>query len=143
MPAQPIEPSCRPLRSHTATEQHDFKPLQASLPQRSNRTHDFLFQREPAANPYLFLMSQIVCGLDGIERNLTPSSPANEPYTADAPGLPRSLIEAVSALRKDSLFRAQLGDLFVDYILTLKEFEISRFLSEVTDWEQKEYFDLF
>ena len=32
------------------------------------------------------------------------------------------------------------GDGFVDYCVRLKEFEIGRFLSAVTDWEQREYF---
>ena len=98
---------------------------------------------EPAANPYLFIMSQIVCGLDGIERGLEPSEPTDEPYTTTAKRLPQSLMDALSALRKDSLFRSQLGDQFIEYLLTIKEFEVSRFLSEVTDWEQREYFELF
>ena len=98
---------------------------------------------EPAANPYLFIASQIISGLDGIEREMEPPTPADEPYTAEAPELPASLMAALEVLRQDSLFREQLGDLFVDYILKLKAFEISRFLSEVTDWEQREYFELF
>lgn len=98
---------------------------------------------EPAANPYLFIMSQIVSGLDGIERQLQAPPPSTEPYTSAAKQLPRSLFDAVTALRQDPLFREQLGDLFVDYILDLKEFELSRFLAEVTDWEQREYFELF
>ena len=32
---------------------------------------------------------------------------------------------------------------FVDYIITLKEAEIARYLSDVTDWEHREYFELF
>ena len=35
------------------------------------------------------------------------------------------------------------GRNFVDYYLRIKEAEIARFQSEVTDWEQKEYFDLY
>ncbi len=98
---------------------------------------------EPAANPYLFLTSQIVSGLDGVERQLEPSTPADEPYTTEAEKLPASLMEACQALRQNQAFATALGQQFVDYILTLKEFEISRFLSEVTDWEQREYFGLF
>lgn len=98
---------------------------------------------EPAANPYLFIMSQIVCGLDGIEKQLEPSTLTDEPYTTEAKRLPQSLMDALSALRQDSLFRSQVGDQFIDYFLTIKEFEVSRFLSEVTDWEQREYFELF
>ncbi len=98
---------------------------------------------EPAANPYLYLASQIHSGLDGIERSLEPPPPDDSPYASDAPRLPGSLMEALAALRTSALFRSALGDEFVDYILTVKEAEVSRFLSEVTDWEQREYFEIF
>ena len=52
-------------------------------------------------------------------------------------------MEALYALREDKLFRDQMGTRFVDYILTLKEAEVSRFFSEVTDWEHREYFAVF
>jgi glutamine synthetase len=52
-------------------------------------------------------------------------------------------MDSLSALRASELFRSELGDDFIDYILTLKEAEVSRFLSEVTDWEQREYFEIF
>ena len=98
---------------------------------------------EPAANPYLYMASQIIAGLDGIEQGREPEDPAETPYDTQATALPRSLMEAVTALRDDSLFRDVLGDQFVEYILALKEAEIAHFLSEVTDWEHREYFELF
>lgn len=98
---------------------------------------------EPAANPYLYLASQVHAGLDGIRRKLTPATPADAPYAADAEKLPGSLMAAVEALRSSTFFRSALGDQFVDYILTIKDAEIARFLSEVTDWEQREYFEIF
>ena len=98
---------------------------------------------EPAANPYLYMASQIVCGLDGIERRLIPGPSADMPYEAHAPALPRSLAEALAALKEDAVLRAGLGEFFVDYYLKLKQAEIDRFQSEVTDWEQREYFSLF
>ena len=52
------------------------------------------------------------------------------------------LLEAIAALRESACFRAAFGDAFVDYFVQLKEFEIGRFLSDVTDWEQREYFEL-
>ena len=55
----------------------------------------------------------------------------------------RSLAEAVEALRASACFRAALGDGFVDYYAHIKEFEIARFQAEVTEWEHKEYFELF
>lgn len=99
---------------------------------------------EPAANPYLYFASQIVSGMDGMARQLEPPAPVDTPYDATAPKLPASLLDAVAALRGSALFRRELGDRFVDYLLTIKEFELRRFLSEeVTDWEQREYFELF
>ena len=98
---------------------------------------------EPAANPYLYMASQIVCGLDGLDRKLDPGPSADTPYEAKAPLLPRSLGDALAALHEDTALRAGLGDFFVDYYLRLKQAEIDRFNLEVSDWEQREYFSLF
>jgi glutamine synthetase len=98
---------------------------------------------EPAANPYLYMASQIHAGLDGVARALDPGKPVDTPYETDAPMLPKSLMEALAALRENALYREVLGKRFVDYIVTLKEAEIARYLSDVTDWEHREYFDIF
>jgi len=98
---------------------------------------------EPAANPYLYMASQIVCGLDGLELKLDPGPSADTPYEAKAPLLPRSLGEALAALNESAVLRSGLGDFFVDYYLHLKQAEIARFELEVSDWEQREYFSLF
>jgi glutamine synthetase len=98
---------------------------------------------EPAANPYLYVASQALSGLDGIEQRRSPGPPVDEPYRTKAPPLPDSLADAVDALVASAFFRAQLGDRFVDYIAAIKRAEISRFNRSVTDWEQREYFDIF
>ena len=98
---------------------------------------------EPAANPYLYMASQVVSGLDGIRRQLDPGPSADMPYDTQAPALPRSLGEALEALRGDQVLRDGFGDFFVDYYLKLKQAEIDRFNLEVSDWEQREYFSLF
>ena len=82
---------------------------------------------EPAANPYLYILSQIVAGLDGIEHKLDPGPPDDDPYNAKRPMLPTSLPAALDALEKEPLFRAQLGEVFVDYYLKLKRNEAGRF----------------
>jgi glutamine synthetase len=110
---------------------------------------------EPAANPYLYILAQIVAGHAGIEAEsvLPPSS--DEPYAADRPMLPKSLPEALDALDNDLLFRRTLGDTFVDYFVRLKRTEAGRYLRSLEDsasstpadepsaWEQNEYFDFF
>jgi glutamine synthetase len=98
---------------------------------------------EPAANPYLYLASQIYAGIDGIERGLEPGPPAERPYDTPADPLPRSLGDAIAALRADAFFRERFGAEMIDYLVTLKEAELARFHGEVTDWEQREYFEMF
>ena len=98
---------------------------------------------EPAANPYLYLSSQILSGLDGIENKAVAPPPVEEPYNSDSERLPLSLFEALAAFRDSSFYRAAFGDAFVDYLTTIKQAELNRFLSEVTDWEQREYFEMF
>jgi glutamine synthetase len=98
---------------------------------------------DSAANPYLYIASQVACGLDGLRRGLEPPAPSLEPYAASATPLPRSLMDAVTELRQDKFFREAFGDVFVDYLLRIKDFEIGRFLQHVTDWEHQEYFEMY
>jgi glutamine synthetase len=105
---------------------------------------------EPAANPYLYVASQIYSGLDGIARRLDPGPSADTPYEVAAPLLPKNLNEALTALRSDEALRTGFGANFVDYYLHIKAAEFERFQKEagderadVTSWEQKEYLDLF
>lgn len=107
---------------------------------------------EPAANPYLYIMAQIVTGLAGIESSaiLPPSS--DEPYAAERALLPKSLPDALDVLDAEPLFRRTLGDTFVDYFVKLKRTEAGRYQTslqgaspgdEPSEWEQNEYFDFF
>jgi glutamine synthetase len=98
---------------------------------------------EPAANPYLYMAAQIVTGLDGVERMLDPGPSSDTPYESKAPHLPKSLEEAIGALRRDSCLSDGFGQGFVDYYIRLKEAEIARYHAEVSEWEQREYFELF
>jgi glutamine synthetase len=107
---------------------------------------------EPAANPYLYILAQIVTGLAGIETSAALPPSSDEPYTAERPLLPKSLSEALDALDTEPLFRRALGDTFVDYFVKLKRSEVGRYQSslegapsgdEPSEWEQNEYFDFF
>jgi glutamine synthetase len=116
---------------------------------------------EPAANPYLYMASNIAAGLDGISRDLALPAPVDaDPYVVDARRLPASLAEAVDALEGDNFYRKAFGDAFIDYLVTLKRAEIKRYeahLTElasagtpvadphgtVTDWETREYFEFY
>jgi glutamine synthetase len=98
---------------------------------------------EPAANPYLYMASQLLFGLDGIAQQRDPGPPADTPYETKAEALPRSLAEAVAALEGNAVAREGFGAGFVDYYCRIKRAEIARFEAEVSEWEQREYFDLF
>jgi glutamine synthetase len=98
---------------------------------------------EPAANPYLCMAAQVLSGLDGLTRKLDPGPSADAPYETEAEKLPASLAEALAALRADACFAEGFGAPFIDYFARIKEAEIARFQAEVTEWEQREYFDLF
>ncbi|MFD5809134.1 glutamine synthetase family protein [Rhodococcus aetherivorans] len=111
---------------------------------------------EPAANPYLYIAAQAAAGLDGIKNKTEPGAPSVDPYAADVPRLPTSLKEGLAALGASRFYREAFGDRFVDYLVTMKSSEVSRYeahLAEqpdpqgyaetVTEWEHREYFELF
>ena len=110
---------------------------------------------EPAANPYLYLASQVMAGLEGIQTKCDPGFPSREAYNEDREPLPLNLMEAVEALKNDSLYSSKMGELFINYIVRMKENEYTRYErfvqnhnienpnDIVTEWEQKEYFEIF
>jgi glutamine synthetase len=99
---------------------------------------------EPAANPYFYVAANLAAGLDGLRRELTPPPMSGaDPYAADAPKLPTSLWEAVDHLAADTFFPEVFGENFVRFVTAMKRNEVGRFLSEVTDWEMREYFEFF
>lgn len=98
---------------------------------------------EPTANPYLYIASQLMAGRSGMRSKMAPGEPARGAYTSDRPLLPRSLMEAVAAFADDEVLKTELGAQFHGYMMMLKNFEINRFLSTVTDWEQNEYFEIY
>jgi glutamine synthetase len=98
---------------------------------------------EPAANPYLYLASQLATGLAGIEAAREPPPPVDTPYQAEADMLPRSLGAALEALRKGTVLRKAFGSEFIEHYLLIKAAELRRYESHITDWEMKEYFDVF
>lgn len=98
---------------------------------------------ESAANPYLYIASQILSGLDGIDSPGALPEVTEAPYETDAARLPINILEAIEAFDRSAFYREVLGEAFVDYLVHLKRAEVGRFFESVTDWEQKEYFDLF
>ncbi len=99
---------------------------------------------DSAANPYLYVASQMLAGLAGLEAKEPPPLPTTAPYDETAgPRLPRTLGEAIDSFETSVLYRATLGTEFVEYLVGLKRAEWDRYLGAVTDWEQNEYLELF
>jgi len=98
---------------------------------------------EPAANPYLYLASQLATGLTGVAAAQEPPPPVDAPYEAEAPMLPTNLGMALDALTAGHVLREAFGDEFIDYYAMIKRAELRRYEAYVTDWEMKEYFDVF
>lgn len=107
---------------------------------------------EPAANPYLYLASQVFSGLDGIRRSLNPGTPQDTPYLSDLPTLPVNLSLALDALEGSKFLKDRYGEDFCKYWLTLHRNEWNRFIEAgsnidmqvepVSEWEHREYFEL-
>jgi glutamine synthetase len=97
---------------------------------------------EPAANPYLYLASQIHAGLDGIARRLTAPPATDAPYSSVAPKLPTSLGEALESLRGDTMMASAFGQTFIDYFVRVKESELLRWeqAQDKDEFERLEYF---
>ena len=106
-----------------------------------------LEHRLPGAdtNPYISLAAILAAGLDGIRRKIEPTPPLQnqDGYTSDFEPLPFSLGEALYDLKKDTFFKEILGESFMNDNLTLRQAEWDRYRLHVTDWELKEYLDIF
>ena len=139
--------NANPLAPKRAVWSHDNKAAMCRLVggPGDGATHIENRSGEPAANPYLFMATQIFAGLDGMSNAIDPGEPLNDdPYgQAGTELLPASLMDSVDALDKSVMFRSALGDDVVDHFLAMKRHEIGRFLSHVTDWEHREYFEVF
>ncbi len=107
--------------------------------------------RVPGAdnNPYLMMAGIYAAGLDGIRQRIEPvgfiqGEDANA--RADLAPLPRSLAEGLAALKADTALVNVLGEDFVSSYLALKGSEVARFeefLDQTTEWEVREYLELF
>jgi len=98
---------------------------------------------DSSVNPYYALSAQMLSGLDGVDRNLSPPPPLIDPYDCDAQKLPGNLITAIQAFESSALYRHYLGDEFVEYLAHLKGAEWDAYLAAVSEWEQREYFTAF
>ncbi len=100
---------------------------------------------EPAANPYLYIASQIFAGLDGLRGKRSAPTATAAPYSDTAQKLPGSLADALAALQADAVFAHAehgFGAAFLNYYQRIKQSEIDRYTlaEDRIDWQRREYF---
>ncbi len=106
---------------------------------------------EPCANPYLAIAAQLDAGLAGISSGLSAERSPDKP-------LPSSLADALGSFSGSRTAETLLGAPLKACLTKLKASEVARFATwraeqqasgapmpagQVTDWEQREYFDVF
>jgi glutamine synthetase len=116
---------------------------------------------EPAANPYLYMASQIHAGLHGIEQQLTPGPSTDSPYTTHTSNnnevddtaaldtthtlthhIPSNLQVALQALQSDTVMCDGFSEAFVHYYARIKASEYQRFeaAQDRDEFQRREYF---
>lgn len=96
-----------------------------------------------SANPYLAIAAVLAAGLDGIEKKIDPGEPAPDDVYGAEPGTLEPvtfwLQDALEDFKADTVLCDALGAEMVQAFVALKEHEIERFRTSVTDWEFNEY----
>ncbi len=129
---------------------HNNRSAQFRLPQNryciENRAADMMM------NVYLALAMTVSAAVEGIEKKIHPGEPTDQDLyqMTDAEfkklgirQLPKNLLQAIEALKKDKLSDEILGSVMKKSYLLYKNDEWERYHQAVTDWEVKEYLRLF
>jgi len=129
---------------------HNNRSAQFRLPQSryciENRAADMCM------NVYLSLAMTLGAAVEGITAKTDPGPPTDRDLYAMTDAefkelgirrLPRNLMEATEALRKDELAKRILGPVMLNSYLAYKVDEWERYHQTVTDWEVEEYLRLY
>ncbi len=89
------------------------------------------------ANPYVALAATLACGYLGIINRIEPAAECKgDAYLGDFQ-LPRSLGEALAALRDEKDLAAVLGADFITVYTEVKEIEYAEFMKVISPWERE------
>jgi glutamine synthetase len=141
------------VNAYKRRQPYSFAPINATL-SGDNRTVAIrvlastasatrIEQRDAAAdaNPYVVIAAQVLAGLDGLNQAMPPPELAKaDAYLDDeAPRLPRSLDEALTALQSSELVAEAFHPSFLEAYTRLLEHERDVPNTVVTDWERDRY----
>jgi glutamine synthetase len=94
-------------------------------------------------NPYLTLAGLLASGLDGVvNRTDAPQPFVGDVYAArDLPHVPRSLAEATDLFEASPFAKAAFGQPVVDHYTHFFRTEWDAYMTAVSDWERRRYFE--
>jgi glutamine synthetase len=94
-------------------------------------------------NPYLAIAAQIAAGIAGIENGyeLEKEFKGDAYQARRAREIPRTLADAVQALKKSAMLRDAMGSDVIDHYVRAAEWELEDFYSKVTDYEVNRGFE--
>ncbi len=111
-------------------------------------TRSELRMPDPSCNPYLALTAMMAAGMDGVENKLTPPPPiqrniyqmsVRDRRKHKIKELPGTLSEAISALEKDPVMKAALGEHTYTHFIDAKRQEFDAYRVAVHEWELQTY----
>ncbi len=97
------------------------------------------------SNPYLAMAAALASGLYGIKHQMEltiPATQGNGYQNKEFGVLPPNLWEATQAMKNSPLAIEFFGDGFVDHFVSTREWEWRQYVSQVSDWELKRYFEI-
>ncbi|WP_103109900.1 glutamine synthetase family protein [Brevibacillus reuszeri] len=94
------------------------------------------------ANHYLVLTAMMASGMYGIENKIDiPQPVSGNAADQPVPRLPTNLFDAIRLFEKSERVKELLGKDVFDHYLQAAQNELQDFLTAVTDWERKKYFE--
>jgi glutamine synthetase len=133
---------------NVAWSMRNRSPLIRVPERRGSGTRVELRAPDPAANPYLALAAMLAAGLDGIATQADWREPVNENIWEMShrerrrlriDDLPHDLNEALEELEKDEVITGALGEHVTRHFLEAKRREWQDYITQVTDWELRNY----
>ncbi len=120
-------------------------------PGKENSTRLEIRCPDPSSNPYLAFAVLLKAGLDGIKNKINPPEPVEEDVfefddyklsEMKIEVLPRTLMEAIIALKRNEIIASVLGDELLKKYIRAKSKEWDEYRIHVSDWEIKSYLEI-